>query len=121
MAKKPSAGSLTYRATFAAPVPTGATDPDGMLISGHGAQFTVWCGVQWKRGGETVEQARMQSRSPAVLTVRDTPDTRRITSEWQATIHGGPFDGRVFAVKEDPTPTPDRAFLEMLSESRGQT
>ena len=114
-----TAGKLDYRATFAAPVSTGGTDPDGMPISGHAAQFEVWCGVQWKRGGESVEQARMQSRSPAILTVRDTPDTRRITSEWQATILNGPFAGRVFDIREDPTPTDDRGYLQMLSESRG--
>ena len=61
----------------------------------------------------------MESRSPAILTVRQTPNTRRITSEWQATIHGGPFDGRVFDVREDPTPTDDRGYLQMLVESRG--
>lgn len=110
---------LDYRATFAAPLANGGTDPDGMPISGYGPQFTVWCGIQWKRGGEAVTQARMESRSPAILTVRQTPDTRRITSEWRATIHGGPFDGRVFEVREDPTPTDDRGYLEMLAESRG--
>lgn len=110
---------LDYRAAFAAPVANDGSDPDGMATDGHAPQFTVWCGVEWKRGGETVTQARMESRSPAILTVRQTPDTRRITSEWQATIHGGPFDGRVFDVKEDPTPTDDRGYLQMLVESRG--
>ena len=110
---------LDYRAAFTAPVMAGETDPDGQPISGYVEQFEVWCGVQWKRGGEAVEQARMQSRSPAILTVRDTPDTRRITSEWQVTMKNGPFAGRLFEVKEDPTPTDDRGYLQMLAESRG--
>lgn len=103
---------LDYRAAFTAPVE--AVDADGQVVQSYGEQFTVWCGIQWKRGGEAVMQARMQSRSPAILTVRKTPDTERITSEWRVLVNGRDFD-----VKEDPTPTDDRAFLEMLAESRG--
>lgn len=114
-----TAGSLDYRASFGEPVSTDGSDLDGAPISGHAPQFAVWCGVQWKRGGEAVEQARMQSRSPAILTVRDTPDTRRITSEWRVTVENGPFAGRVFDVKEDPTPGKVAGYLEMLAESRG--
>lgn len=107
------AGKLTHRAAFAAPFE--ARDEDGQLVQRHDAQFTVWCGVRWLRGGESVMQARMQSRSPAILTVRKTPDTDRITSEWRVLV-----DGRDFDVKEDPRPSDDRGYLEMLAEDRGQ-
>lgn len=103
------AGKLDRRAAFAAPFED--TDADGQIVQRYDEQFTVWAGVRWLRGGETVMQSRMQSRSPAILTVRATPDTRRITSEWRATI-----DGRVFEMREDPRPTDDRAWLEMLAE-----
>ena len=69
------------------------------------------CGL---RGGETVMQSRMQSRSPVILTVRRSPDAERITSEWRAVI-----DGRFYEVREDWRPTEDRLFVEMLAESNG--
>lgn len=108
-----TAGNLDYRATFAAPVKE--RDEDGGVIQRHEDQFTVWAGVRWLRGGEAVMQSRMQSRSPAILTVRKTPDTDRITSEWRVAL-----DGREFDVKEDPRPSDDRGYLEMLAEDRGQ-
>ena len=107
------AGKLDYRAAFAAPVE--ARDDDGQVVQSYDEQFTVWAGIRWLRGGESVMQARMQSRSPAILTVRKTPDTDRITSEWRVLV-----DGRDFDVKEDPRPSDDRGYLEMLVEDRGQ-
>ena len=50
MAKKPAAAVLDYRATFKGLVFTNGTDADGQPISGHADEFTVWCGIQWKRG-----------------------------------------------------------------------
>lgn len=99
------------RAAFAAPFED--TDADGQIVQSYVEQFTVWAGVRWLRGGETVMQSRMQSRSPAILTVRKSPDTDRITSEWRVLV-----DGRDFDVKEDPRPSDDRGYLEMLAESR---
>ncbi len=44
-------------------------------------------------------QARLQSKAPAIVTVRDFPQTRQVTSEWRVEI-----DGRTFHLKEDPRP-----------------
>lgn len=107
-----SAGKLNKRAAFSAPFEE--RDDDGQLVQRYDVQFTVWAGIRWLRGGESVMQSRMQSRSPAILTVRATPDTRRITSEWRVLV-----DGRDFDVKEDPRETEDRGYLEMLIEARG--
>lgn len=104
-------GKLDRRAAFAAPFE--ARDDDGQIVQRHDEQFTVWCGVRWLRGGEAVMQSRMQSRSPAILTVRKTPDTDRITSEWRVLV-----DGRDFDIQEDPRASDDRGFLEMLAEAR---
>ena len=106
-----NAGRLTYRAAFAAPFED--TDADGQIVQRYDEQFTVWAGVRCLRGGETVMQSRMQSRSPAILKVRKSPDTDRITSEWRVLV-----DGRNFDVKEDPRPSDDRGNHEMLAESR---
>lgn len=105
------AGDLSARAAFLSPVQS--RDEDGQIVQGWTDEFTVWVNVKYLRGGEAVMQARMQSHTPAILTARVSPQSRRITSEWRAVI-----DGRVFEVKEDPRPTPDRAWLEMLAEGQ---
>ena len=87
-------------------------DPDGMLIQGWEDRFTLWCHVQYLRGSEAVMQARLVSKSPAILTVRASAETRAITSEWRAVI-----DAVIFDLKEDPRPSEDGACLEMLAEA----
>ena len=100
---------IDTNATFQSPVQS--RDADGQLVQGWTDAFTAWTNVRYLRGTEAVMQARMQSRSPAILTIRSSAQARAVTSEWRAVI-----GGRVFEVREDPRPTPDRAFLEMLAE-----
>ncbi|MDQ7262259.1 phage head closure protein [Paracoccus sp. PS-1] len=107
-----TAGQLTKRATLLEPV--GSVDADGQVIQSWADRGTVWCNWKPRRGGEAVMQARIESRNPAVITVRASMLTRRITSEWRVRI-----DGREFDVQEDPTETPDRAFLEFLAMTKG--
>lgn len=104
------AGRLTKRATFQKPKK--GRNEDGQVITDYPDQFTVWCNVKRLRGGEAVLQARLASRTPAILTVRKSPDTAQITSEWRAVI-----DGKVYDVKEDAAETDNRLYLEMLVES----
>ena len=106
------AGRLTKRATLLEPIE--AVDDDGQVVQSWADRGTVWCNWTPRRGGEGVMQARIESRNPAIITVRASALTRRITSEWVARI-----DGREFDVKEAPTETPDRAFLEFYAETRG--
>lgn len=106
------AGRLTKRATLLEPIE--AVDDDGQVVQSWADRGTVWCNVRWLRGGESVMQSRIESRNPAIITVRASALTRRITSEWVARI-----DGREFDVKEAPTETPDRAYLEFLAMTRG--
>lgn len=73
-------------------------------------QFETWAAVQYLRGTEAVMQSRLQSKSPAVVTVRNCADARRITSEWLVEI-----EGRNFEVKEDPRP--EGSMLAMLAEA----
>lgn len=103
-------GKLDRRATFAEPFKD--KDADGKVIQRHVDQFAVWANSRWLRGGETVMQARMQSRSPAIVTIRSSPDSARITSEWKMFM-----DGREFDVKERPRLTDDRAFYELMVEA----
>ncbi len=108
------AGDLTKRATLLEPVE--AVDDDGQVVQSWADRGTVWCNWTPRRGGEGIMQARIESRNPAIITARASAQTRRITSEWRVRI-----DGRDFDVQEDPTETPDRAFLEFLAMTRGKT
>ncbi len=76
-------------------------------------QFTVWAGVQYLRGSESVLAARLEGRQPAIVTVRASSNARRITHEWRAVDLR---TGAVFQIKEPPRPD-GRGFLEMLAES----
>lgn len=103
-------GDLKKRATLRAPVED--RDADGQIVQSFADRGVVWAHLRPLRGGEAVMQARMQSRSPAIVTVRRSTITTPITSEWRVII-----DGRDYAVREDPRETDDRAFLEFLVEA----
>lgn len=78
-------------------------------------QFTIWGGLQFMRGGESVIAARLTARQPAILTIRDSAQTRAI----------GPSDrvknartGEIFNIREHPRVSRDnRGFLEVLVEA----
>ena len=110
--QSPTAGQLTKRAALLEPIE--AVDADGQVIQSWRDRGTVWCNVRWLRGGESVMQARLASKSPAIVTMRASTLTRRVTSEWKLRI-----DGREYDAKEDPRETDDRAFFEVLVERVG--
>lgn len=111
-AKAFSAGDLTKRATFQRPHK--AADADGNPIQAWPTVFTAWANLRPLRGGESVMAARMDSRSPAILTFRASSQSRQVTSEWRVVV-----DGRVYECREDPRETQDRAYFEMLIEGGG--
>lgn len=90
--------------------PVQSRDEDGQIVQGWADEFSAWANVIYKRGTESAEQARMMSQRPVVLTIRASSLSRRVTSEWRAVI-----DGRVYDIREDPTPTLDRGYLQMLA------
>lgn len=106
---KITAQHLTQRAAFYEPFEE--RDADGMLVQSWLLRFTLAAHVLYLRGSEAVMQARMQSKNPAIITVRDTPGSRTITSEWRAEI-----EGKTFEIKEDPRPEQARRMLAMLAE-----
>jgi len=92
-------------------------DADGQLIQGYVERFKAWAHVRHLRGGESVMAARMQSRSPAILTIRNSAAARAVTSEWRAVVRDRTGIERVYEMREDPRPTDGSGFLEMLAES----
>lgn len=79
-------------------------------------QFDEWATVRYLRGGESVMAARLASKNPVIVTIRNSPDARRITSEWQVSLRSRSGVAKVYEIKEDPRPTDGDAFLEMLAE-----
>ncbi len=114
-ANRLSAGALDHRATFQRPIHN--RDEDGQLHQGWADEFTAWANVRYLRGGEAVMAARMQSHTPAILTIRNSASARQVTSEWRALVRDRSGVERVFELREDPRPTPGAAMLEMLAES----
>lgn len=108
-------GALDHRATFQRSVQS--RDEDGQLIQGWHDEATVWASVRYLRGGESVMAARMQSRTPAILTIRSSGKARQVTSEWRVQTRDRSGTERLFEVKEDPRPTEGGGFLEMLVEA----
>lgn len=77
-------------------------------------QFEQAAHRQWLRGGESVFAARLESRQPAIITVRDSAQARSVTADWRAV---DTRDGRIYNIRENPKESDDRRFLEMLAES----
>ena len=106
---KITAQHLTQRAAFYEPIEE--LDADGMLVQSWLLRFTLAAHVLYLRGSEAVMQARLQSKNPAIITVRKSSQARAITSEWRAEIAG-----KTYEIREDPRPSQDRRLLEMLAE-----
>lgn len=79
-------------------------------------QFSEWAGVKHLRGGESVMQARLASRNPVIVTIRNSERARQITSEWKVRLRSRSGVVKDYEVKEDPRPTEADGFLEFLAE-----
>ena len=107
-------GKLDHRAEFAMRE-TVTTDMGGVRDEWV-PQFVEWAAVKYLRGGEGVMQARMQSRNPVIVTIRNSARARQITSEWRVTLRSRSGIVLAVEVKEDPRPADADGFLEMLAE-----
>lgn len=94
-----------------------AATPDGYGTPVSGAfadQFTVFARVRPMRGGEDVMAARLGGRQPVVLSVRSTPSTRLIRTEWRAT--DAQDATRVYALRSI-TPDEKNRWIDILCEA----
>lgn len=75
--------------------------------------FTVSAGMRPRTGGEEVTAARLAGRQPYVVTVRNSSQTRAVTTAWQ--LVDARNDKRVFAITS-PLADPDgkNQWLEFL-------
>lgn len=78
-------------------------------------QFTVSAGMRPRTGGEGVDAARLGGRQPFVVTVRNSPQTRQITTAWRLVDARNIV--RVFAITSPPAdPDGKNQWLEFLAE-----
>jgi len=110
------AGDLRHRVTFAKPNST--TDDYGNVTTGWQDEFTVSANIMPRLGGETVEAARLAGRQPAIVRVRQSPDTKLIRTDWKATdqASGTAYNIRTIA---DPNlgDVEHGKYFDMLAES----
>jgi head-tail adaptor len=77
------AGALRYRLKFSER--DSVEDEYGNIGLAWVDRFTVSGNITAKVGGESVDAARLAGRQPVIISVRRTPDTRQITTDWKAT------------------------------------
>ena len=107
-----TAGKLRDRVTFGSR--DIVDDGYGNEVSGpFEDRFTVWAGITYLRGSESVLAARLEGRQPAVVRVRSSALARQITTDWQMRNERG---GVIYAVRS-VIETEDRAFLDIAVEA----
>jgi head-tail adaptor len=94
-------------------------NPDAPLDLGNTradfvAEFEIWAKVQAKFGGETVTAARLEGQQPVTITVRQTGQTRQITTDWRAR---DTRTGTIYAIRSISDPDDRRAWLEILTQT----
>lgn len=93
-------------------------DGHGNPVSGDWeTQFERWAKIKFMRGSESVLAARLEARQPAILTIRNSAEARQVTADWRIVELVEGRNGPVFNIRENPTRTDDRAWLEMLVET----
>ena len=109
------AGALRERVhcQFAPPLDDGWGNP----LPGAGefaTQFTVAAGMRPRTGGEEVTAARLGGQQPYIVTVRNSSQTRKITTAWR--LVDARNESRVFAVTSPPAdPDGKNQWLEFLA------
>lgn len=108
-------GALRYR--LHCQMAQGQDDGWGTSLPGAGefaTQFTISAGMRPRTGGEDVDAARLGGRQPYVVTVRNTANTRQISTAWR--LVDDRDASRVFAVTSPPAdPDGQREWLEFLA------
>lgn len=105
------AGRLQHWVTFRARAIQ--NDGYGNRVGAWEGRFSCWAALQYLRGSETVQQARIEGRSPVIVTVRRDSDTDAITTGWSFVL-----DGRAFDVQEPPVLRDNRDWLEFRAEGK---
>ncbi len=77
-------------------------------------QFAVAAKIEPKFGGEAVIAARLQSRQPVIIVVRQSNQTRLIKEDWRAR---DVRSGEIYAIRSIVDPDGKRQFVEILTQT----
>lgn len=105
-----AAGKLDHRFAFGERVVS--SDGYGNEVTDFADRFTVWAGVTYLRGSEAVIAARLEGRQPVVIRVRQSTQTRQISTDWRAS---DARSGEVYNIRSI-VPTDDQAFFDITAE-----
>lgn len=105
------AGELRDRVTFEERIIE--SDEMGGTQGTFSEQFTIAARIRYRFGGEQVMAARLAGRQPAIITVRQSSDTLRITTDWRARDIR---TGDIFNVRSVADPDGKRHDLDLLCE-----
>ena len=110
------AGELRDRVTFAKP--DSVTDDYGNVTTGWLDMFTVSANITPRLGGEAIDAARLAGRQPAIVRVRQSPDTVKIRTDWKLTDlkTGSEYNVRTVA-DPDKGNVSHGKWLDMLAET----
>lgn len=112
----PNAGDLRHRIAFEKRETV--ADDYGNEEGDFSEQFTVAAAVQAKFGGEAVTAARLTGQQPVTITVRQSSNTRQVTTDWRAR---DARSGTIYNIRSIADPDDGRAWLEMLCQSGAAT
>lgn len=110
----PGAGDLRERIAFESRSLDDNGDPLGPFVR----QFEVAAQLVWLRGGEKVLQMRLEKQQPVAIVVRDSTQTREITTAWRAVNARCP--GQQFNITA-ASPSKERGFIDVLATMGGAT
>lgn len=110
MAKSHHAGELRDRITLQHQ----ALDDNGDALGDWATRFSRATKIVNLRGGESVQQQRLQGNQPVVLVVRACPDTRTIDNSFRAINHRTRQIYELSAASE----TQDRVWVEILGVAK---
>jgi len=107
-----AATKLQDRIAFDAP--TSTPNGQGGTIAGWAVQHECWAQITYLRGTEPVIAARLVGVQPVVFRIRNCNAARQIGSDWRARDIR---TGTEYAIKGNPVPSDDRAYLDIMATS----
>lgn len=110
----PGAGDLRERLRFQ----RRGVDANGDRLGAWEGVFTCWAQLVWLRGGESVQQQRLEGRQPVAIVIRESSDSRAVDSSWRAV--DARDESRVFSLNS-VAPHRERGFLDILGTMGGAT
>lgn len=108
-----TAGTLTHRIRFDSR--TATSDEYGGSEGAFFPGFVMWAEKKYLRGTEAVQASRLAGKQPVLITIRSSPQSRTVGTDWRAV---DPRSGETYNITA-VNPTQDRQWIEILAVSGG--